>query len=135
MTIFSMIYISAALILYSFHLGDVSLVYANIINLSARISYSLYFISTWFGSRGVGDLLRWRDVVPRWEIVLVSASSAALIWYSDRRVEIIGKGERLALYPSVGHIALGAALALACLGTWWTCSGRFLTLPVHAKSE
>ncbi|EEB87561.1 hypothetical protein MPER_15048, partial [Moniliophthora perniciosa FA553] len=43
MIVFSTIYISSAIALYKQGFGDVSLVYANIINLSARIIYVLIF--------------------------------------------------------------------------------------------
>ncbi|KDQ24089.1 hypothetical protein PLEOSDRAFT_1025211, partial [Pleurotus ostreatus PC15] len=41
---FSILYLSSALVFYSyFELGDASLIYANIVNLLARISFCLFF--------------------------------------------------------------------------------------------
>ncbi|KIK09519.1 hypothetical protein K443DRAFT_644720 [Laccaria amethystina LaAM-08-1] len=45
---FSVVYISTAIFLYSLDIGDASLVYANVINLSARILYCLAFVMQFF---------------------------------------------------------------------------------------
>ncbi|KAF8645628.1 hypothetical protein AX16_007710 [Volvariella volvacea WC 439] len=50
MTLFSVIYISSAITFYNFGIGDSSLVYANIINLGARIIYALRFASVFFST-------------------------------------------------------------------------------------
>ena len=140
MAAFSVIYTCTAIALYRLNVGDASLVYANIINLSVRIGYSFHFISSFFASRRAGDILRWKDVLPSGKVWLMSAISMALIWHSERRFGVMGivkEGQQTALMsvPVVKHVIFGGALALVCLVTWWMTSGRFLTIAGRAKSE
>ena len=140
MIVFSGIYILAAVTLYRLHLGDVSLVYANILNLSARIIYSLYFISSFFSRHGALDVLEWNSVLPRWPLLLMSGLSVAAISTStglSSAVELLNDGgtaDILSL-PVAMHIVLGGFMASACLIVWWMSSGQHLSVPSRAKSE
>lgn len=136
---FSFIYISTAIALYGSHLGDASLVYANIVNLTVRIAYSLHFILRFFLERGAGDGLRWSNVMPsRMVLLALSFSAAAIGWHgnSQRILEFVKENGRSALLTRlvIMHVVLGGVLALVCLGIWWRSSGRFLSIP-ERKSE
>jgi oligosaccharide translocation protein RFT1 len=137
---FSVIYISIAIGLYSLDFGDTSLVYANIVNLLARVVYATHFISSYFGSRYAGDLLRWRDVVPTLRIIILSMLSSFIIHYHGHKQDISGTvkaNNRIALLniSVVTHIGLGSLLALICVITWWMSSGRLLVKSGRAKME
>jgi oligosaccharide translocation protein RFT1 len=129
---FSLVYISAALIFYRCGLGDASLVYANMINLSARIAYCWYFISSYFRSRGASSVLMWKDAIPQQEVLVVSAFSKVVIWCSEKMMNIDTEllDIRIAL-----HVLFGAVLGATCLGTWWMFSGRFVIHNVYNKSK
>ncbi|KDQ54484.1 hypothetical protein JAAARDRAFT_135495 [Jaapia argillacea MUCL 33604] len=133
MTLFSALYVASALLLYSFQLGDASLVFANIVNLSARILYTGNFVSRYFHSHGVGDHWRWSHVTLDWRSVVcllisrvVMVESAAWLGVNE---ELETQG-RHALFraPILVHIGLGVVLALVCLGTWWHQSVRVIML-------
>lgn len=128
---FSVVYISSALALYGMHLGDASLVYANIINLSARIGYCVHFISVYYRSHEARAVLRWKDALPRRGVLLTAILSGALIWYSKIVLDVTGvlrAGGRAVLLrtPIVLHVLLGMVLAVLSLGVWWFSSGRFI---------
>jgi oligosaccharide translocation protein RFT1 len=135
---FSAIYITAALLLYRAGLGDASLVYANIVNLSARIVYCLRFTIRFFflSSSSVSTatstpLFTWRSVLPSSSLCLASAVSAVLVWASERRLGALGiaaqHGRGALLHPRViAHVGVGGVLALGCLAVWWRTSGRYL---------
>lgn len=133
---FSVIYISIAIGFYALGVGDASLVYANIINLSARIAYSLHFISSYFKSHHTGDLLRWKNTIPPWPLVASSLASWLIIYYDERRWKIreIVAAKALLSVPIMVHVGLGGLLGLTCMAIWWFSSGRFL-IPSHVKAE
>jgi oligosaccharide translocation protein RFT1 len=137
---FSTIYISTAIGLYALGFGDKSLVYANIINLLARIVYALHFTSSYFAFRHAGDLLRWKDMMPTPRLILASMLSSLVIHYYGRKRDIYGivkAGGRTALLNRsvVTHVVLGCLLALICVTIWWMSSGRFLVPSRRAKTE
>lgn len=139
MAAFSIIYTSTALAFYGIGFGDVSLVYANIVNLSARIVYCAMFVSSYFTTENATPM-RWNDLRPRWHVMLTTLLSATSIWYSDRilgATEVVRSHGRSALLtlPVIMHVGLGGILALACVATWWMASGRILTLPGRIKIE
>ncbi|KAF5371207.1 hypothetical protein D9758_004092 [Tetrapyrgos nigripes] len=94
MILFSLIYITAAVGLYTIGLGDSALVYANIINLSARILYAVRFCDTFFKNMQAPytsgpPILDWKETLPDKAILgalLVSAflgncsKQSPLIW-------------------------------------------------------
>lgn len=135
---FSVIYISATITLYALQLGDVSLVYANILNLSLRITYSAYFISSFFAKHNALGVLTWSRALPSWPVILASCLSAAFAWKSARRLEVLevvkdGGRTNLLNLPIVIHVMLGGTMGLACLIVWWLSSGRYLSIPSHMK--
>jgi oligosaccharide translocation protein RFT1 len=134
---FSAIYITAALLLYRAGLGDASLVYANIVNLSARIVYCLRFTIRFFSSSSsvstatTTPLFTWRSVLPSSSLCLASAVSAVLVWASERQLGALSiaaqHGRGALLHPRViAHVGVGGVLALVCLAVWWRTSGRYL---------
>lgn len=136
---FSFIYISAAIRLYGLDLGDASLVYANIINLSARIAYSLRFVNKFY-TKNASEAFQWTNALPSWHLCLVTGLSAVLIYMDNKRLEVSSilkiNGRSAMLNTSVlFHIGLGGALAVACLLSWWISSGRYLSLLRRRKTE
>lgn len=140
MAVFSATYILAAIVLYGLHLGDASLVYANIINLSVRIIYSAHFITSFFAGRGARHVLHWKRVIPTGPVWLIAGVSTVLIRTAERRLDtltVIANGGRKALVtmPVLTYVGLGGFLALTCLGTWWMSSGRYLDMSRRSKTE
>ena len=140
MVAFSVIYISAAVILYALRLGDASLVYANILNLSVRIIYSVYFISSFFLNHNARGVLTWTRTLPGWPVILISGLSAAFIRATATQLdvlEVVKKGGITTLFrlPIVMHVMFGGIMGLACLTTWWISSGRHLSIPGRTKLE
>jgi oligosaccharide translocation protein RFT1 len=137
---FSTIYISAAITLYALGFGDASLVYANTINLSARIVYSLHFISSYFRFHQTGNILTWKKLMPSLQLILFSLLSTFIIKYHAHKRDIsniVSAGGRIALLniPVMTHVGLGGLLALVCIFTWWISSGRFLIPARRVKTE
>lgn len=137
---FSIIYLFTAFELYTLGFGDTSLVYANIINLLARIGYALCFISSYFGSRGAVGLLRWKEVLPTPPLILSSILSTFVIHYYGQQwgiPDIVKAGGRMALLNIfvVMHVGLGGSLALICTTIWWIRSGCFLVSSDRMKIE
>lgn len=131
MAVFSVVFISAAVTLYVFGFGDSSLVYANILNLSARIIYALRFTSAYFHYHRCDDILTWKNVMPRKRLLLVSSLSSLAIFLNNSRSNVSGivaAGGRGALleFPVIMHIGLGGALALTCMTVWWSSSASVL---------
>jgi oligosaccharide translocation protein RFT1 len=131
MVMFSVIYITAAISLYALQVGDASLVYANIINLSARIWWSFCFISAYFQAHQAQTLISFRKVLPGPSLLSAAAISMVITWYSEKRNEVMVKLEsdgRVALLSLslLVHIALGAILASTCLLIWWISYGHKL---------
>ena len=137
MVAFSIIYILATICLYRLGVGDTSLVYANILNLSARIAYCLHFVSTYFANqRPQQHAFRHLDVLPSWTLCTTCTLSALLSHLSKKQLD----AERLAaelgrsaiLNKSVLlHVGVGIALTITCLWVWWRSSGRYLDLSVR----
>ncbi|EGO20352.1 hypothetical protein SERLADRAFT_358206 [Serpula lacrymans var. lacrymans S7.9] len=138
MAVFSLIYVGAAITLYSLQFGDTSLVYANIVNLSARIIYALYFVFSFFRTRQMGHLLKWRNVWPTWQILLTSMLSFSLITYSGRHFRVMtilregGRGALLTV-PVLAHLGLGVTLGLTCVAVWWISCGQKLVAQSRPK--
>jgi oligosaccharide translocation protein RFT1 len=136
MFLFSGIYIAAAFILFSYGIGDASLVYANIINLSARILYCLWFVSSYFHKlQGSGP--PWRHVFPGWIFILLAGMTRLLVHYSAMGLNVEGQMmemKRTALNLNmIVHIAFGCFLAAITLSAWWYQTGRYITVPRSNK--
>ena len=124
MVAFSVIYILATIWLYRLGLGDTSLVYANILNLSARITYCLHFASTYFTSQCSQQHAFRRLALPSWALCITCTLSAVLLHFSKKQLN----AERLAaelgrsaiLNKSVLlHVGIGVALTITCLWVWY----------------
>ncbi|KAJ7460938.1 Rft protein-domain-containing protein [Mycena galericulata] len=133
MAAFSVIYIGAAIQLYGWHFGDASLVYANIINLSARIAYAVHFVSAYFSNHSARSSLEWKNALPGWRLSLACCVSWAVVRQSEKRLDVSGTIARagagisvLVNRPVLLHVATGGALGCACLATWWLTEGRQL---------
>ncbi|KAJ6546967.1 Rft protein-domain-containing protein [Mycena capillaripes] len=144
MMAFSIIYIGAAIQLYSWHFGDTSLVFANIINLSARIAYAVHFVSAFFSANSARAFLNWTSALPGWRLGLVCCVSWAVVRQSERRLDVLGTVARagagfsvLINQKVVVHVALGCGLGCVCLATWWFTEGqRHLALSMgRVKTE
>jgi len=140
MAVFSVVYISAAVILYALQLGDTSLVYANMLNLFVRIMYSTHFISSFFSHHNAAHVLAWNRALPGWPVILTTSLSAAFIWACARRLEVlevVREGGRATLlsFPVVIYVMVGGVMGVACLTAWWMSSGRYLSIPSHVKVE
>jgi oligosaccharide translocation protein RFT1 len=140
---FSVIYIGAAVQLYNWQLGDPSLVFANIINLSARIAYAVHFVSGFFSKNSARAVLSWRNALPGWRLHLACGVSWTVVRWSERRLDVLGtvaRGAGFSVLMSKNvlvHIATGGVFGLVCLGTWWWTEGRrhFVLARGHAKTE
>lgn len=124
MVVFSIIYISSVLGMYRLDVGDVGLVYANIINLSARIAYALSFVWAFFeadapGAFRVRDVLR--NVMPDARLSLVSLFSFVVIRASGgKEASKDAQGLRgLLSAPVISYVSLGGFLFLVCSYTAW----------------
>lgn len=137
MVAFSIIYILATICLYRLGLGDTSLVYANILNLSARISYCLHFVSTYFASqRSQQHAFRPFDALPSWTLCITCTLSAVLFHLTKKQLDaerlVAELGRSAILNKSVLlHVVIGVSLAITCLWVWWRSSGRYLDLSMR----
>ncbi|KAJ6582822.1 Rft protein-domain-containing protein [Mycena sp. CBHHK59/15] len=135
MAAFTIVYIGTAIQLYGWHLGDTSLVYANIINLSARIAYAVHFVSAFFSKKGARDVLSWTRALPGWKLSTACVISWAVVRQSEKRSDVMatigrtGAGFSVLMNKVVlGHVATGGVLGCICLATWWYTEGRHLVL-------
>jgi len=138
MVFFSAIYIIAAVGLYATGLGDVSLVYANIVNLSARIFYVLAFCSSFFKTMQARyalheSMLNWKEVLPSKTISVAFLVSGLTVYVSETwmgATELLKRDGRgmLFSFPVLVHIALGGGLAVVCAGIWWRTWGKKLSI-------
>jgi oligosaccharide translocation protein RFT1 len=143
MIVFSITYVLSAIIFYRHDLGDASLVYANIINLCARIVYCLIFIKRYFGKSGLPPTFvrrRFRDALPSWQLWTACVFSAVLVHASEQRLKAnamaLQLGRRALMgYSVLLHLVVGISLALICLATWWKTSGQKLNLPINSKKQ
>ncbi|KAF7294685.1 Oligosaccharide translocation protein RFT1 [Mycena indigotica] len=142
MAIFSIIYMAAAVQLYRWHFGDSSLVYANIINLTARIAYAAHFTTAFFASRG--SSLQWRAGLPGAKFAAACAVSLGIITANEGRlggiknmVTHIGPGLAIVRHRAIQiHILVGGILGCLCLMVWWFTEGRqLLRERKHPKSD
>ncbi|KAJ6488475.1 Rft protein-domain-containing protein [Mycena vitilis] len=131
MAAFSVVYISAAIQLYSWQFGDTSLVFANIINLTARIAYAVYFVSAFFSANKARAFLQWKGALPGWRLCLACGVSWGLVIQNAKRLDILGTIARAGAGISVlmnknvlVHVATGGLLGCVCLATWWLTEGR-----------
>jgi len=136
----SIIYILAAICLYRLGLGDTSLVYANILNLSARIAYCLHFISTYLINQRSQYTFRRLNAFPSWTLCITCTLSTVLLHLSKKQLDAerlaaeLGRAAILNKFVLL-HVGIGGALTITCLGAWWKSSGRYLNLPVRLSKK
>ncbi|KAJ3877805.1 Rft protein-domain-containing protein [Lentinula edodes] len=140
MVLFTMLYVTSAIVLYRLDLGDAALVYANIINLSARIIYACHFSHTFFITHNASSTLKWREVLPPWSLVFGLAMSALSIHLSETMygaTKTVQKEGRIGILsrPVLIHVAVGGILALSCGILWAWSVRRFLTVPKRFKPK
>ncbi|TFK20446.1 Rft-1-domain-containing protein [Coprinopsis marcescibilis] len=141
MIFFSVVYVSATILFYRLGLGDASLIYANILNLSARIGYCIHFASQFFAKSSPPVRLNWKAALPPPLFIVLAAISSLLVRFSRYRLGIdnaLRSSGRTAIFlpRTLAHIGFGGALALACVGVWWITQGRSLVSRIrHAKVD
>lgn len=129
MVAFSLAFIAAAISLYRLGFGDASLVYANMINLLARIVFAVLFTKSFFAGRGAGNLISIRRVLPSLSLVFISLVMRGVVAYDGRRrnIRIIvdTQGRSSLLHVEViRHVGIGSALAIVWLSYWWWVSSE-----------
>ena len=140
MIVFSAIFIISATFLYHHNLGDASLVYANTINLCARVAYSLIFAVKYFNSTSSVKLFRWYHCLPPMLLWFACGASFVCIYLSERHFGANEVALRLGRKALVNisvlyHVVIGTCLVVVCLGTWWTTAGRYMNIPLRRKVE
>lgn len=140
MLAFSVIYILFAAMLYNLGFADTSLVYANIVNLTARIWYTASFTAVYFGKRMKSHQFRFASVIPGWKFSGMVVLSFLAISHNEARQhlaeEVRRSGHRALLSTSVlAHVALGGGLGLVCVGLWWITEGKGLITRERIKAE
>lgn len=129
MILFSAVFIGSATLLFKLtNLGDASLIYANIVGMGARIIFCSAYADGWFKARqekeeNGGEVMRWRDVVPKTNVVLVIACARMLVRADEARVKLedVGGGVSRGMLE---HLGVGAGLGLVCVGVWSMVDGR-----------
>lgn len=129
MVVFSLIFIVAAVLFYRLGFGDASLVYANMVNLLARIVFAVLFAKSFFARRKAGNLISIRRALPSRYLVLISLAMRGVVAYDGRRRnigKIVGMQGRSSLLhvEVIRHVGIGSALAVVWLSYWWMSSGR-----------
>jgi oligosaccharide translocation protein RFT1 len=135
---FSIAFILSAIGFYTSDFGDVSLVYANIINLSARIIYAAQYASTFFKRNKTAH--SWKTSIPTWHFLLAATISYLAISMTDihhQAVLLVRTEGRRAVFSKIVifHLAQGVGLGLCCVVTWWITSGRYLMKRVQVKTD
>ncbi|KAG8217356.1 Rft protein-domain-containing protein [Butyriboletus roseoflavus] len=117
MLAFSIIYTLSATALYNLGFGDTSLVYANIVNLTARIWYTATFIVVYFGKRMKYHQFSFASVVPGWKFSGMVVLSVLAISRNEARQHLAEEVQQLgrrALFSTrvLTHVALGGGLGI-----------------------
>ncbi|KAG2061339.1 Rft-1-domain-containing protein [Suillus hirtellus] len=135
---FSVLFIVSVIAFYASGFGDVSLVYANIINLAARIIYAARYTSAFFDRNQTAH--RWHTSAPTWQFLLAAVLSYLAISMSEMHHQAVillqTKGRRAILSVIVMfHLAQGAGMGLCCVAIWWLTSGRYLVIRAPVKTD
>lgn len=138
LVVFSIAFILSAIGFYASAFGDVSLVYANIINLSARIIYAARDASTFFKRNNTAH--NWKTSMPTWHFLLAAMVSYLGISTTDmhhRAVLLVEMEGRRAVISTdvISHLAQGVGMGLCCVAVWWVTSGRSLMKRVQGKTD
>jgi len=111
MMVFSVGFIATAVAFNSAGFGDSGLVYANTLNLCARVVYCWAFIKTYFSSKG--GKIDWKEATPPKGVLGVFALSAVVTRCSWR----IYERAPLQIMQQKGHLAIGVSCVALCLCT------------------
>lgn len=135
---FSVVFIVSAIGFYASGFGDVSLVYANTINLVARIIYAAQCASTFFNRNKTAH--RWKASTPTWQFLLAAALSYLAIsrtkTHHQAAILLQTKGHGAIISAIVmSHLAQGVGMGLCCIATWWLTSGRYLMRRAFVKTD
>jgi oligosaccharide translocation protein RFT1 len=139
---FSIIYVSAALMLYRLGFGDVSLIYANTINLAARILYCLSFASRFFtvkdSERSVNFGL-WQ-LVPPIPFLIASAAASLLVRISASQLDVpatLKNAGKYAVFQKnvLAHVGVGGLSGVSCLIIWLYMSRRRVAALVRRSKK
>ncbi|KAF8626666.1 hypothetical protein AX15_004757 [Amanita polypyramis BW_CC] len=137
MALFSGLYIATAVVFYKFTpLGDASLVYANIVNLMARIAYCIHFSNSYYTLHRSRYLLSWSKAIPRAPFLLSIILSVVLVRRDGRMIFLSASDRGLRLLSRIDiimHVSYGIILALTCIGVWWKVQP--LSLPTELPSK
>ncbi|KAL4261502.1 Oligosaccharide translocation protein RFT1 [Pleurotus pulmonarius] len=152
MFLFSLLYVLSSLVFYSyFRLGDAALIYANIVNLLARIAFCLSFVRAFFrdqyrgrvsaGAAGAagpkagevnpfafraGEWLPDPRVVAACVLSYAVLSSPALV--PPPPATTSSPMRHLLSKAVLGYVGIGGVLGLGCLYVWWATAGRVLKI-------
>lgn len=135
---FSVVFIASAIGFYVSGFDDVSLVYANIINLAARIIYATQYTSAFFSRNKT--VHRWSASMPTWQFIVAATLSYLAISRTNTHHQSVillqTKGREAILSATVmSHLAQGVGMGLCCVATWWLTSGRYLVRQASVKSD
>jgi oligosaccharide translocation protein RFT1 len=112
MMAFSVGFITTAVVLNKTGFGDSGLVYANILNLCARVIYCWTFVKKYFSTKG--GTITWTEAIPPKGVLGVFALSAVATRWSWKTYE----GATLHIMQQKGHLAVGVGWVAVCLCTW-----------------
>jgi len=102
-------------------LGDAGLVWANVANLLVRALYAWAFVRQYYQSKDAGEMVHWKKAVPPLGVVGCFAVAGAVTrwsWYGySQRVPLTLRGQ-------AGHVAVGAACVVGCLGACFILERR-----------
>ncbi|KAI6150941.1 Rft protein-domain-containing protein [Pisolithus tinctorius] len=133
---YSGVYILAATSFYKLGFGDASLVYANIINLSARILFTTAFTFRYFTKHLNSPPFGVADIFPDWRFLGAVAVSCTVVSVNESRQRIVELSRVRTLFsvPVLLHILLGASMGLLCVAVWWFTTGRRVVAKLKTKT-
>jgi oligosaccharide translocation protein RFT1 len=133
MAVFSAIFVLATAFFYRLGLQDVSLIYANIVNLASRILFSAHFVSKYYSEKGDARVFRWASIWPHWFFIGLVALFGSILRASAVLTMNDLKHDRpldsSMLRASVTYLGGGAALVIMASALWWFQTGRRLMIP------
>lgn len=112
MLLFSLGFIAAAVGFNRAGFGDSGLVYANILNLCARVIYCWKFVREYFTANG--GHISWKDAIPPKGVLAIFAISAIVTRWSGMMYEDVV----LLITHQKGHLVVGVGCVGICLATW-----------------
>ena len=130
MAFFSVTYITATIALYRYTgLGDAAVVYANALNLGARIIYCSSFLSSYVARSQKGTKEEktpsiWHHTLPKLPVLITFAISAAITRVTAKKLDIRSYTNSSGLRtlfqkPCLIHLGVGATCGLCCLVVWY----------------